>query len=436
MFQGEAQRVILSAAVSESLDYEHSAGGSTEDESRMEVGPASTDALFDSTLSQGSSVPQPWDGPMVQAIQSVMEKQAASIMQGVEEQVRKTLRAAGVLRPGGGNRAKSGSSGASCSGGCHGRRRGSDVRERYGERRAGAELIELFDPESRDSNVDRWLNKIDQLGRIHDWTDYERTHFMQLKLAGPAKAWFHRLDEYDRSWAEWKNALRRAFPRRHDFAEMVEELVARKKIATETMTQYFHAKLALCERCRFTGKEALSFIIRGLPLELQANARAFKCRTADELYSGFLADLDHYQETSRRGPDLKRRLQEKVQAHRSKGWDLEGKGSTTAKRLMVRCYNCQELGTHLSRDCTKPKVTRCMRCGRTGHIASSCRGGVESTSRRTQAKDSNTTARLINPNNSGYRKVACGANGEHILVYLDTGSELTSLPWRVSRECR
>ena len=130
-------------------------------------------------------------------------------MQGFEEQVRKTLQAEGVLRPGGGNRTKSGSSGASCSGRCHGWRLGSDVQERYGE------------PESRDLNVDRWLNKIDQLGRIHDWTEYESTHFMQLKLAGPAKAWFHRLVEYDRSWG---NALRRVFPRRHDFAETVEEM--------------------------------------------------------------------------------------------------------------------------------------------------------------------------------------------------------------------
>ena len=74
---------------------------------------------------------------------------------------------------------------------------------------------------------------------------------------------------------------------------MVEELLSRKKMATETMTQYFHAKLGVCERYRFTGKEALSFIIRGLRLELQANTRVFKCRTVDELYSGFLADLDH-----------------------------------------------------------------------------------------------------------------------------------------------
>ena len=31
--------------------------------------------------------------------------------------------------------------------------------------------------------------------------------------------------------------------------------------------------------------------------------------------------------------------------------------------------------------------------------------------------------RLINPNNNGYRNIASGANGEHILVYLNTGTE-------------
>ena len=192
---------------------------------------------------------------------------------------------------------------------------------------------------------------------------------MQLKLAGPAKGPAIALTNMTAP-GEWKNALRRAFPRRHDLSE----LVARKKMTTETMTQYFHAKLALCERCHFTGKEALSFIIRGLLLEQQANARAIKCRMADELYSGFLADLDHYQETSWRGPDLKRHLQEKVQAHWSKGGDSEYEGSTTAKRLKVQCYNCQELGTHLSWNCPKSKVTRSRRCGQTGHIPSSCRG--------------------------------------------------------------
>ena len=142
---------------------------------------------------------------------------------------------------------------------------------------------------------------------------------MQLKFAGPATVWFRRLNEYDRSWRGWKSAF-----------------------------------------TRFTGKEALSITIWGLPLELQVNARVFKCRTADELYSVFLADLDHYQETSRREPDLKRRLQEKVRLTDLRRRDL-------VKRLKVRCHNCQELDTHLSQNCPKSKANLYRRCGRTGH---------------------------------------------------------------------
>ena len=99
----------------------------------------------------------------------------------------------------------------------------------------------------------------------------------------------------------------------------------------------------------------LSFIIQGLSLELQANTQVFKCHMANKLYSGFLGDLNHYQETSRRGPDLKKHLQEKVQSYQSERGDLKGEGSTVVKCLKVLCYNCQELGTHLSQDCPKPK---------------------------------------------------------------------------------
>ena len=69
---------------------------------------------------------------------------------------------------------------------------------------------------------------------------------------------------------EQKNVLCHAFPLRHNFAEIVVELVTRKMPAEMLM------QLALCKQCHFMGKKALSFIIRGLPLELQGNACVFK----------------------------------------------------------------------------------------------------------------------------------------------------------------
>ena len=54
-----------------------------------------------------------------------------------------------------------------------------------------------------------------------------------------------------------------------------------------------HAKLALCDRCDFSDEKAIYCIIRGLPLELQANARAFKYRSSRDLHSGFLVGLEN-----------------------------------------------------------------------------------------------------------------------------------------------
>ncbi|XP_069671231.1 uncharacterized protein [Periplaneta americana] len=44
-----------------------------------------------------------------------------------------------------------------------------------------------------------------------------------------------------------------------------------------------------------------------------------------------------------------------------------GEVESDRKTQKVRCFNCQELGTHLSWNCPKPKVLRCMPCGQTGH---------------------------------------------------------------------
>ena len=57
----------------------------------------------------------------------------------------------------------------------------------------------------------------------------------------------------------------------HDFAELVEEQVARKEIFAETMSLYFHAKIVVCER----GKRRCPSFDHP-PLELQANTREFK----------------------------------------------------------------------------------------------------------------------------------------------------------------
>jgi hypothetical protein len=92
------------------------------------------------------------------------------------------------------------------------------------------EIIPWFDPENQSCVVTSWVQKIEQLGAIHRWSDYEKICYMQLRLKGAARDWFNRLTDYDKTWEEWKALLQHAFPRCVDYATTLEELVARKKL--------------------------------------------------------------------------------------------------------------------------------------------------------------------------------------------------------------
>lgn len=186
------------------------------------------------------------------------------------------------------------------------------------------------------------------------------------------RSWSNRPDEYNLSWGEWKANLRRAFPRHHDYVDLLAEMLARIKMADETMTHYYHDKMAILERCELGGEKALSCLIEGLPMKLQGNTRAFRHTGAGELYAGFLSSFDKYQA----GAESKRRSSgstpSTIKVRRPGGTRAEQLRGETARET-TSCYNCQELETHFSRDCPKPRAKRYMRCGEADHDRYHCR---------------------------------------------------------------
>lgn len=88
--------------------------------------------------------------------------------------------------------------------------------------------------------------------------------------------------------------LLRAFPKHRDYAHVLEEMLNRKKLPSESMTKYYQEKVALCFRSKLSDIATVSCIIRGLPLALQSNARAFQCERPDELYGNLLSAFDDY----------------------------------------------------------------------------------------------------------------------------------------------
>lgn len=43
-------------------------------------------------------------------------------------------------------------------------------------------------------------------------------------------------------------------------------------------------------------------------------------------------------------------------------------GVSVGGQQLSQCYNCQQLTTHLCRDCPDPKQQKCMRCQQPGHM--------------------------------------------------------------------
>lgn len=276
-------------------------------------------------------------------------------------------------------------------------------------------LIPDFDPENRDMNVKSWITKIEQLGDIYNWSNEIKSFNLQSKLQGQARVWFNRLDSYDHSWEEWKSMLIKAFPRCHDYATLLDELVSRKKMSNETMTKYYQEKLAMCYRCQLSEQATISCIIRGLPHELKVNAQAFQCSSPDEFYEGFLAAFDSYQ------TGTQTRTIPTVRPYNAPVMQTTDTANRSYKEITQRnrpvCYRCNELG-HTAPNCTLPDKRKCFRCGKLGHVATVCTSTEQgSTSVHTKK------VQILSNLNDIYMKTV-KVNDIYMRAYLDTGSEL------------
>ncbi|XP_046976565.1 uncharacterized protein LOC124542684 [Vanessa cardui] len=281
-------------------------------------------------------------------------------------------------------------------------------------------IVPDYDPDNRDLNIKSWIKKIEQLGVIYHWNDETKSFILISKLQGQARQWFNRLDSYDYSWEEWKSMIIRAFPRHHDYASLLDELMSRKKLPTESMTKYFQEKLAMCYRCQLSDQAAVSCIVRGLPQELRANAQAFQCHTPDELYEGFLCAFDSYQNNSQRTQNFPVKAVGLSKALNAEGSTSQLENTNTRKTPV--CYRCNEIG-HVATTCKLPDKRRCFRCGKLGHVASTCTAdGEQVTYKKVQ---------LLSNLNDVYKKNV-RVNDVHMKAYIDTGSELNVINKKAS----
>lgn len=162
----------------------------------------------------------------------------------------------------------------------------------------------------------------------------------------------------------------------------LEDLLTWRKKPVETMTQYFHDKAALVEYCELTGDKAtsLSRAYRRMQGPLGVGPRMSCMRGSCPSWTdtrlvnrcrGLLVTDGRLKvlQPHRRDGGVKAVVHERRPAT---------EGAETARKLTavgsgaMRCYNCQEMETHLSRHCTKPRVNRSWKCAGSCHVVRDC----------------------------------------------------------------
>ena len=103
-----------------------------------------------------------------------------------------------------------------------------------------------------------WVDKLDQLATINQWTEKTTIYHMQSRLAGLAKTWYYHLTDYNYSWEQWKALIVKTFPNQSDFASKLRALVNRTKLKDETWTQYYFGKLGLARACEVNDINSVS----------------------------------------------------------------------------------------------------------------------------------------------------------------------------------
>ncbi|KAK5642238.1 hypothetical protein RI129_008405 [Pyrocoelia pectoralis] len=216
--------------------------------------------------------------------------------------------------------------------------------------------IPEFNPETSNLSSQEWIKLIETKAKERDWKPDEKLYVLSSRLAGFARQWYLNTGIKCKSWMDLKTAFFIAFPSENDYYMLLKKMFVRVKEDRETITSYFHHKVALLNACDIYNRKAVSCIVGGLPnTKLKEAAKLENFDDPDLLYQY----LRSYSE-----PTLNVAKKEKM---------VDTKITKPPAKITTNsiCYTCNKRG-HLASECDlNNKLDRLEReAGRFAELAS------------------------------------------------------------------
>ena len=236
-----------------------------------------------------------------------------------------------------------------------------------------------FHPEKNTFTTKQWIATLEQFSAANKWNEANLIYHMQSQLRGTAKIWFDGLENYNRTWNEWKLALDQNFPEDKNHAKRFRLMDSRKKKTEETYEEYFFEKMKLLRPCKLAPNMAVDFLIEGIINEnVRLAAKMKGCTTPEELLQQVILQITNPEEAKTPSEELEPssrfRQNSRNQNYQQPSRNEESSNSGDQGPEETRKSKCEKCGlNHSSNECRTPpsssstgKITCLFNCGKKG----------------------------------------------------------------------
>lgn len=279
-------------------------------------------------------------------------------------------------------------------------------------------MIPEFDPTIKNHRIETWISKVNECSQIYGWSDQQTSHFALPRLVGHAKKWYEGLSTINRTWSEWQQCLKRAFPSESNYGVLLSDMLERRYRSGESLDEYYYDKMVLLSACDISGKKAVDCVIHGLDDKtIRASASSARFTQPEDLLS-FLKDMCREKNDYFRSSKPK---QSSIQSSSNITCTLCKKTGHYSKQCRaIICYNCKQVGHRIS-GCQQPLI-KCETCQKVGHKTEDCyfkNKDKASTEKRVMAVD--TTEHI--DSSKYYKKCTINGKDNEVSCFIDFGSD-------------